>query len=95
MKNAKFSRMILVTAGAGILLMVSGAARADQDYRSGCNRRLEADRARIDHDAARFGDHSRTVDRDVAKMDSDRQWCKDHHADWDHTRFDVGIYFRH
>jgi hypothetical protein len=28
-------------------------------------------------------------------MDSDRQWCRDHHADWDHSRFDIGIYFRH
>jgi hypothetical protein len=28
-------------------------------------------------------------------MDSDRQWCRDHKAEWDHNRFDVGIYFRH
>jgi hypothetical protein len=28
-------------------------------------------------------------------MDQDRQWCRDHHSDWDHTRFDVGIYFGH
>jgi hypothetical protein len=27
-------------------------------------------------------------------MNSDRQWCRDHHSDWDHSRFDVGIYFR-
>jgi hypothetical protein len=26
-------------------------------------------------------------------MDADRQWCRDHKADWDHSMFDVGIYF--
>ncbi len=60
-----------------------------------CHRRLEADRARIDRDAAKHGERSPQVDRDVARMDSDRQWCRDHHADWDHDRFDVGIYFKH
>jgi hypothetical protein len=67
---------------------------AKADYRNDCNRRLESDRSRIDRDASHFGDHSRQVDRDVAKMDQDRSWCKEHKADWDHDRFDVGIYFR-
>jgi hypothetical protein len=26
---------------------------------------------------------------------NDRQWCRDHHADWDHSKFDVGIYIKH
>lgn len=81
-----------VLAG-GLLLAFGGTARADRDWKDDCHRRLEADRARIDRDASRHGEHSRQVDHDVARMDADRQWCRDHHADWDHSRFDVGIYF--
>jgi hypothetical protein len=91
--NRAWSRLFLASALASGLLLVAGtAARADRDYSADCNRRLEADRARIDHDAGRFGNDSHQVRNDVAKMDSDRQWCRDHKADWDHTRFDVGIY---
>ena len=64
------------------------------DPASDCRARLEADRARIDRDAARHGEQSRQVDKDVARMDEDRNWCRDHKADWDHDRFDVGIYFK-
>ena len=64
------------------------------DVRDDCRRKLEADRARIDRDAAKHGDHSRQVDRDIDRMDADRNWCREHHADWDHDRFDVGIYIR-
>jgi hypothetical protein len=35
------------------------------------------------------------VDSDVDRMNSDRNWCRGHHADWDHDRFDVGIYVKH
>ena len=80
---------------AALIFPMAGTISADKDWGSACHQRLENDRARIDHDAARFGEHSRQVDHDVAKMDSDRDWCKSHHADWDHDRFDVGIYFRH
>jgi len=77
----------------GLLFAVGGTARADREHGPDCGRRLEADRAKIDRDASRFGKHSRQVDRDIAKMDTDRQWCRDHKADWDHNHFDVGIYF--
>jgi hypothetical protein len=88
--------MAVTAALAGGLIFAAGVpARADKDWNNDCRQRLEADRARIDHDSARHGEHSRQVDHDVAKMDTDRQWCRDHHADWDHSRFDVGIYFRH
>jgi len=73
----------------------SPAQAAERDYRNGCRQRLEADRARIDRDARRHGERSRQVDRDIARMDSDRQWCRSHRADWDHNRFDIGIYLRH
>jgi hypothetical protein len=65
------------------------------DTAEDCHRKLESDRARIDRDAARHGENSGQVNRDVARMDGDRNWCRDHHSDWDHDRFDVGIYFKH
>lgn len=97
MKNTKlWSRMVLTSALAGGLLLAAGApARADRDWREDCHRRLEADRARIDRDTARYGEHSRRVEHDVDRMNATRQWCREHKADWDHDRFDFGIYFRH
>ena len=95
MTKKLWTRMILITSLAGLLIGTAGSAGAARDYRESCRVRLEADRTRIDHDASRFGERSRQVDRDVAKMDSDRQWCRTHKADWDHSRFDIGIYFRH
>ncbi len=67
----------------------------DHDYRNDCHRRLEADKARVDRAAAKHGEHSRQVDRAVDKLQADRQWCRDHHADWDHSQFDIGIYLHH
>lgn len=92
--NRAWTHLLLTSALASGLLFAVGTARADRDWRADCARRLEADRARIDHDASRYGEHSRQVDHDVARMENDRQWCRDHHADWDHDRFDVGIYIR-
>jgi hypothetical protein len=89
------SRAILTTALAGgLFFAVSAPISAEPDYSNACHQRLENDRARIDRDAARHGNGSRQVDGDVNRMNSDRQWCRDHHSDWDHSRFDVGIYFR-
>ena len=91
--NRAWTRLILTSALAGgMLFAVGSTARADRDWRADCSRRLEADRAKIDRDAGRFGNESRQVSRDVAKMENDRQWCRDHKADWDHDHFDVGIY---
>jgi hypothetical protein len=96
MTNHKIWNRMMFTGvlAGGLLFAFSGTARADRDWKDDCNRRLEADHAKIDRDAANHGEHSRQVDHDVAKMDSDRQWCRDHKADWDHDRFDIGIYFR-
>jgi hypothetical protein len=91
-----WSRLVLSTALAGGLMFAVGTpARADRDYSNDCRARLEGDRVRIDRDVARFGEHSRQVDRDVARMDATRQWCKARKSDWDHGRFDIGVYFRH
>ena len=76
-------------------LPVGTATFGDKDWSNDCHKRLEADRARIDRDSARHGEHSSQVGRDVDKLEADRQWCRDHHADWDHSRFDVGIYIKH
>jgi hypothetical protein len=93
MDKKVWGRLLLSSVLAGGFVLAMGTT-AKADYRDDCHRRLEADRARIDRDASRFGEHSRAVDRDVAKMDQDRSWCKEHKAEWDHDRFDVGIYFR-
>jgi len=90
-----WSRLILTSALAGGMLFAVGTARADRDWGNDCQQRLEADRAKIDRDASRFGNESRQVHRDVDRMQSDRQWCRDHHAEWDHNRFDLGIYLGH
>ena len=78
-----------------VTLPVGKATFGDRDWSGDCHRRLEADRARVDRDSARYGEHSRRVDRDIDRLDADRRWCRDHHADWDHSRFDVGIYLKH
>lgn len=78
--------------GAALLLAAGSPALADRDFSANCRNRLEADRGRIDRDVARFGEASRTVAHDRDKMESDRAWCRDHKADWDHTRFDIGVY---
>jgi hypothetical protein len=80
---------------AGLLFAAGKPALAERDWSPSCRSRLEADRARIDRDAARRGEHSPQVRRDVERMESDRRWCRDHHADWDHDRFDFGLYLRH
>jgi hypothetical protein len=94
MTNNKLWNRVVFTGvmAGGLLLAFSGTARADSGEE--CHRRLEADHARIDRDVNRHGEHSHQVDNDVAKMDADRQWCRDHKADWDHDRFDIGVYIR-
>lgn len=88
-----WSRMVFTSVLAGgLVLAVASTSRADKDWKDDCHRRLEADRARIDRDIHRHGEHSRQVDNDVAKMDATRQWCRDHKSDWDHEHFDIGIY---
>ena len=95
MKN-NLVRVLLGTSVAILFTLPVGQATfGDRDWSGSCHSRLEADRARIDRDSARHGEHSRQVDRDVDKLEADRNWCKSHHADWDHSRFDVGIYLRH
>jgi hypothetical protein len=96
MKSTRIlSRILFTTALAGGLAFAVGTPiNADPDYSNACHQRLQNDKARIDHDAARHGNDSPQVQHDVARMDSDRQWCRDHKADWDHSTFDVGIYIR-
>jgi hypothetical protein len=79
----------------GLTLPLAGAARADHDYGDECHRRLQAQKDKIDRDASKYGEHSDRVNRDVAKLEEERSWCRDHKAEWDHNLFDVGIYVRH
>jgi len=86
---------LAIGSALAIAFTLSAAHIALGDVADDCHRKLEADRARIDRDAAKHGDHSRQVDKDIDRMDADRSWCREHHADWDHSRFDVGIYIKH
>jgi hypothetical protein len=86
---------IILGSALGLVFTLSAGHATFGDSRADCQRRLQADRARIDNDAGKHGERSRQVDKDVARMDSDRNWCREHHSEWDHSRFDVGIYFRH
>jgi hypothetical protein len=80
--------------GAGLLLATGKPAFAEKDWGPACHDRLEAARAKIDQDVARHGENSHQVRNDQVKLDDARRWCRDHHSDWDHTRFDVGVYLR-
>jgi len=89
------ARLIFGSALAMALTLPLGRATfGDKDWSDDCHKRLETDRARIDHDVAKHGENSHQVDRDRERLEGDRQWCRDHHADWDHNRFDVGVYIK-
>jgi hypothetical protein len=87
--NKLFGRGILTGALAGGLLLFMGTtpARADRDSdEHNCRERVEKAQADVDHDNARYGEHSRQVSSDLKKLDAAREWCGKHHANWDHDR---------
>jgi hypothetical protein len=92
--NKQMVRVAMGCALAVAFTLPLGRA-AFGDVRSDCARKLEVDRARIDREAAKHGEHSPEVGKAVDRMEEDRAWCRDHKAEWDHDRFDVGIYVRH
>jgi hypothetical protein len=86
-------RFVLAAALAvAFSLPLCSPARADHDYSDECHERLRHQKEKIDRDAARYGNDSPKVAHDVDKLDQERRWCRDHHADWDHNTFDIGIY---
>jgi len=97
MKDSKWlSRIAMICAlTGGLMLGATGIARADRDDRDECNRRLEADRVKLDRDISHHGEHSHQADRDRDKIEDDRKWCRDHKADWDHDRYDKDDYSHH
>ena len=76
----------------GVSMPVASVARADHDWGRDCHDRLRVDKERIDGEAARHGNDSPAVRHALDRMERDRQWCRDQHADWDHHAFDIGIY---
>ena len=56
----------------GLTLPAASTARADHDYSSDCHSRLQAQKAKIDRDAAKYGERSAKVDHDVAKLEQER-----------------------
>jgi len=90
------ARLILGSALAMALTLPLGRATfGDKDWSDDCHRRLEADRVKADRDIAKHGEYSHQADRDRDRLEADRQWCRDHHADWDHSQLDVGVYIKH
>ncbi len=79
---------------ASSLLTIAAPTFAEKDWGPSCRDRLESARARIDRDVARHGANSHQVRNDQDRLEDARHWCRDHHADWDHTRFDIGVYLR-
>jgi hypothetical protein len=75
-----------------MLFLTVKPASAEKDWTAGCHDRLEESRDRIDRDIQRHGENSRQVSHDRDKLEDARRWCRDHHADWDHDRFDSGVY---
>jgi hypothetical protein len=77
----------------GLTLPITTATFADTA--ADCHARLQSARARLDHDSGRYGPDSRKVERDRDRLEDARRWCRDHHSEWDHSLFDVGVYIKH
>jgi hypothetical protein len=88
----RYLRFILAGVALGFCLPLASLARADHDWTTECHDRLQRQKEKIDHDVARYGEHSDRVARDVDRLDQERAWCRDHRAEWDHNVFDVGVY---
>jgi hypothetical protein len=97
MTSAKYLTTTILTGilAGGMLFFGVKPASAERDWSASCHDRLEQARARIDRDIQRHGENSRQVNKDRDKLEDTRRWCRDHHADWDHDRFDLGVYIRH
>jgi len=93
-KNHLFNIVLTGVFAAGLLFATGKPAFAEKDWGPACRDRLESARAKIDHDVARHGENSPQVRHDQGKLEEARSWCRDHKADWDHTRFDIGVYLR-
>jgi hypothetical protein len=78
----------------GLTLPVGIPISTDKDWGASCRSRLERAKAKLDHDVARHPPDSRQTDRDRDELENARPWCRDHHAGWDHDRFDIGICLR-
>jgi hypothetical protein len=86
---------VLASILAGGLFVVAGVPQLGaEENGNACSERLERNRVKIDRDASRFGADSRQTNRDREKMEADRNWCRNHHFDWDHERFDIELYLR-
>ncbi len=90
MTRKHLSQLVLSMALASGLLLAAGVpqASADRDDKGACDSRLRGARERLDSDIAHHGDHSKQAERDRARLEQARRWCRDHHADWDHDKYD-------
>lgn len=87
-------KLLATSVLAGGLLLVAGPTKslADRDWTNDCHQRLENVRLKLDSDIKRHGENSPQADRDRDRLEDARKWCRDHHADWDHSVFDIQLY---
>lgn len=95
-KNGFLGKLFVTSVLAGGLLLIAGPTRslADKDWSNDCNQRLENARVKLDADIHRHGERSPQADRDRDRLENARAWCRDHHADWDHSKFDIKLYLK-
>jgi hypothetical protein len=86
-KNFLGRALLTCTLAGGMLMAVRTtpmhAAPNDSDE---CHDRVVKAQAEIDRDVAKHGQDSHQVRDDLKKLDSEREWCAKHHADWDHSK---------
>jgi hypothetical protein len=66
--------------GTALILTTTPAARADRDYRTRCQQRVEKAQERYRHEVHDHGKHSRQAENARAKMNAewDRCWTEAH-----------------
>lgn len=86
-KNIVARALLTCTMAGGLLIAVGTTPiRAANNDDQACQDRVAKAQAEVDKDAAKHGQGSHQVRDDLKKLDSEREWCAKHHADWDHAR---------
>lgn len=85
-KNIVTRALLTCTLAGGLLIAVGTTPIRAANDDQGCQDRVAKAQAEVDKDAAKHGQGSHQVRTDLKKLDSEREWCAKHHADWDHAR---------
>lgn len=86
-KNFLGRALLTCTMAGGLLMAVAMApVHAAPNDNDACRDRVAKAQGDVDRDAAKHGQDSHQVKDDMKKLDSERDWCAKHHADWDHSK---------